>query len=256
MKKFYLIAAAAAVFMLSGCTLLKWGGPDASIKPEPVADDVFKQGEELLAKGKYEEARKKYSSVKEKDPERYYDALVQVRLGDSYYEEARYAEAEVEYRRFLELHPKNKAAPYVMYQLGMSNFKQMDLPDRDPEFAANAQYHFSELLKAYPDNPYKDEAREKLRLAKARVAEHELVVGNYYYKRGAYKASAKRYRYILDSYPQSYNEPEVMYKLVDSHIRLGEFDKAKEALAVLYHEYPTHGYSDMAKNNLAPRIPQ
>ena len=38
--------------------------------PEKQADDIFREGEELLAKGKYDAARQKYTSVKEKDPEK------------------------------------------------------------------------------------------------------------------------------------------------------------------------------------------
>jgi outer membrane protein assembly factor BamD len=258
MKKQFLYAAllGALVLALPACTVFQWGGAAKEAPaPEKQADEVFREGEELLAKGKYEAARQKYSSVKEKDPEKYYDALVEVRLGDSYYEEARYAEAEVEYRRFLELHPKNKAAPYVVYQIGMCNFKQIDKPDRDPSFSINAMKRFNELLRDYPDNPYADEAREKLRIARNNVAEHEFVVGSYYYRTGSYKAAAARFKGIRDSYPGSKDEPETLYLLADSYLRLKDYDAAKNTLAVLYQEYPNNRFALKAKEKLAEKIP-
>jgi outer membrane protein assembly factor BamD len=247
--------ALAAMFALSGCTVFHWGGPTASSpKPQPQAEDLFKKGEELLEKGKYEEARQTYSKVKETDPEKLYDALVQIRLGDSYYEESRYAEAEVEYKRFLELHPANKAAAYVKYQLGMCNFKQMGRADRDPNFATEATRNFSELLKNYPNSPYTDEAREKLKIAKGKVAEHEYSVGMYYYKGGFYRAAANRFKGIIENYPNSSVEPEVLYMLADSYIRLDNMEDAKTVLSILYQEYPNNEYAEKAKSGLAGKI--
>ncbi|MGA2192455.1 MAG: outer membrane protein assembly factor BamD, partial [Nitrospirota bacterium] len=188
--------------------------------------------------------------------EKFYDALVAVRLGDSYYEEAKYAEAEVEYKRFLELHSKNKAAPYVQYQIGMCNFKQMGTADRDPEYAVNSVNAFTQLLKDYPSNPYEDEAKEKIRLAQGRVAEHEFMVGNYYYSRGYYKAAAMRFKGIVDNYHGSKDEAETLYKLTDSYIRIKDYDLAKSTLAVLYQEHPNHRFTQKAKETLAGRIPQ
>ena len=254
-KKPALFAAAlTAVIMLSGCTVFNWGGKSESPKPQPQAEDTFKKAEDLLAKGKYEEARTSYSKVKETDPEKLYDALVQIRLGDSYYEEARYAEAEVEYRRFLELHPVNKAASYVKYQLGMCNFKQMGRADRDPTFASEAVRNFSELLKSYPNSPYQDEAREKLKIAKGKVAEHEYTVGMYYYKGGFYRAAASRFKGIIENYPSSSVEPEVLYRLTDAYIRLGNMEDAKTTLSILYQEYPNNEFAGKAKEDLAGKI--
>lgn len=258
MRKRFLYAAllAALVLTLQACTVFQWGGTTKTETPaNKQADDLFKEGEDLLAKGKYDAARQKYSSVKERDPEKFYDALVQIRLGDSYYEEARYAEAEVEYKRFLDLHPKNKAAAYVVYQIAMCNFKQIDRPDRDPSFSINAMNRFSELLKDYPDNPYAEEAKEKLRIARNSVAAHEFVVGQYYYRTGSYKAAAARFKGIRDNYPGSKDEPETMYLLADCYIRLGDYEAAKNALAVLYQEYPNNRFAVRAKDKLALKIP-
>lgn len=252
------MAAAAgltAVLLLQGCSYIGLYGSQPEPKPEPGAEDVFKEGEELLAKGKYDQAREAYAKVKEHDPEKFYDPLVQIRLGDSYYEETRYDEAEVEYRRFLEMRSHNKAAPYVKYQLGMCNFKQIGTPDRDPRFARDAVKHFTELLRDYPNNTYAEEATEKLKVSRSKLAEHEYTVGIYYYKRGSYTAAAKRLKGIQDEFPGSKVEPETLYYLADSYIRLEQYEPAKDALAKLYQEYPAHELAQKAKDDLAGDIP-
>jgi len=253
-RKILTAAAAALIFVSQGCSFLHWGGSASSPAPVPQAEDLFKQGEGALAKGNYDEARQKYTSIRERDPEKSYDALVQVRLGDSYYEEARYSEAEVEYRRFLEMHPHNKAAAYVLYQIGMCSFKQMDAPDRDPSFGVNAMEVFTRLQKEYPNNPYQDEAKEKLRLAKANVAGHELSVGRYYYKNGDYKTAVKRLQAVLDNYRGGSTDPEVLYLLADSQIRNKEYDAAKSTLSILYQDYPNNEYALKAKKKLAGHL--
>jgi len=249
-------ALALLCMSVQGCTVLHFDESSGAVKPKPGAEDVFKEGEQLLAEGKYKQAREAYSKVKQYDPEKFYDPLVQIRLGDSYYEEGSYAEAEVEYQRFLDLRPQNKAAPYVKYQIGMCNYKQIREPYRDPQFAEAAVKNFTDLLRDYPDNPYREEAAEKLRLAKNNLADHEYYVGRYYYDTDAYKAAAARFKGIIEHYPGCSVEPEALYYLADSYIRLGEFDSAKSTLAVLYQEHPNHEMAQDAKDDLAPEIPE
>ncbi len=245
--------AFAAVLLLAVCGCATTGSKN--VAPIPSADDAFRKGENLLKNGHYDEARQAYNSVKEVDPEKTYEPLVEIRLGDSYYEQERYDEAEVEYKRFLDLHPQNKAAPYVKYQLGMCNFKQIGFPDRDPSFAVSSVKYFGELLKDFPNNPYEEEAKEKLRIAREKVAEHEFVVGSYYYRTDDYKAAAGRFKGIIADYPGSKDEPETLYYLADSYIRLKDYTAAKDTLAVLYKEYPNNRMAVKARDDLADRIP-
>lgn len=251
-------AAAALMVFVQGCSVFNWGSApkEAEVAPVPKTDDVFREGEALLESGKYDEARKAYSKVRETDPEKTYEPLVMVRLGDSYYEESRYAEAEVEYRRFLDLHPRNKAAAYTKYQLGMCGFKQMGTPDRDPGFALAAMKEFQELLDLYPGSPYEEEAREKLRVARGKVGDNEFIVGMYYYKRGSYPAAIKRFKGMVEKFPGSKNEPEALYCMADSYISLGEYGYAKDTLTMLFTEHPNHEMAAKAKDKLSPEIPE
>jgi len=249
-----LAAAFALLIFVQGCSYLGLGAKGPA--PEARPGDLFKQGEDLLKRAKYEKARLAYNAIKEHDPDRTYEPLVQIRLGDSYYEEERYQEAEVEYKRFLDLHPHNKAAPYVKYQLGMCSFKQIGGPDRDPQYAVTAAARFGELLKDYPGNTYVEEATEKLRISRGKVAEHEFVVGKYYFDRGSYKAAIGRFKGITAEYKGSSLEPEVLYYLADSYERTGDFEAAKSTLSVLYQEYPNHRMAEKAKKTLSREIPQ
>ena len=62
-KVFYAALALVMLLSLSACTVFQWGGTTGKAAPQPEkqADEVFKEGEELLAKGKYEAARQKFS---------------------------------------------------------------------------------------------------------------------------------------------------------------------------------------------------
>jgi len=242
--------------LASGCTVLQWGGPDDQVEPIPDAESTFNEAERLFEEGNYKKAREVYEEVKAHDPEKFYDPLVQIRLGDSYYEEGRFEEAEVEYQRFIDIRPKNKAAPYVKYQIGMCNFKRIAEPYRDPSPAREAARHFSELLETYPGNPYEDEAKEKLRVARGNLAEHEFSIGHYYYRTGKYEAAAGRFRVIREEYPGSKVEPETLYYLTDSYIELEQFDKARETLAIMKQEYPNHELTQDAVEDFTPEIPE
>jgi outer membrane protein assembly factor BamD len=257
----YAAFAASLIFILTlgaGCSVLNWAGIGSGDEPEPLpnAEGTFNEAEGLFAEGKYKKAREVYEQVKAHDPEKLYDPLVQIRLGDSYYEEGSYEEAEVEYQRFIDLRPRNKAAAYVKYQMGMCNFKRIGDPERDPAPAVNAARHFRELLDQYPGNPYEDEAKEKLRIARGNVAENEFSIGYYYYKTGEYRAAVGRFNVVRKDYPGSKVEPDALYYLTESYIELGLFESARETLAIMKQEHPTHELTIEAYEDFAPEIPE
>jgi outer membrane protein assembly factor BamD len=76
-------------------------------------------------------------------------------------------------------------------------------------------------------------------------------VGEFYFKKGAYRAAAGRFSGLLQTYPKSNKVPESLYYLGISYRNLGEKDNALETLSALIEKYPTTSLSKDAKEVIA-----
>jgi len=225
MKKFIALLLLA---LLAGCA------------KEPPFDPVekFKEAEEKMQKFRYEDARKAYQEIQEKAPDRSYDADIMLRIADTYYGEEKYAAALVEYQAFINFHPVHRDASYAQFQIGMCNYQELTSIDRDPAVTRAALKEFQNLLVKYPGSPYEEEGRKYVAICKERLAEYELYVGRFYYKKGSYLAALGRLETLLKDYPGSAVEPDVLYYIGLSHQEQGNKAKAISAFETLAAKYP------------------
>ncbi|MEK6693411.1 MAG: outer membrane protein assembly factor BamD [Nitrospirota bacterium] len=212
---------------------------------------LYKEAEEKIKKGSYEEARESLKKVIERDAEKSYSPVAQIRTADSYYDEGKFDEAIEEYKRFLSLYPHNKYASYVQYQIGMSHFKQIENIDRGHEHLEGAIREFENLIRNYPRNPFIEEAKERLKKCRDMAAEYEFYIGKYYFKKESYNAAVSRFEGIIKKYPQSSWVPEALYYLGLSYKESGNIEKAKESLKRLTSEYPNYRYNRDAEKTLS-----
>jgi outer membrane protein assembly factor BamD len=231
--------------IISGCASSK----KAEAPPDPAI--LYKEAEERLKKGSYEEAREALQKVMERDAEKIYSPIAQIRTGDSYYDEARYNEAIDEYKRFLNLYPHNKYAGYVQYQIGMSHFRQIEGIDRGHEHLEGALKEFEAFIKGYPRHPFVDEAKERLSKCRDMAAEYEFYIGNFYFKKDSYNAAVSRFENLIKKYPQSSWEAEALYHLGLSYKELGNIEKTKDTLTRLTNHYPNYKHKEDAEKILS-----
>jgi len=215
------------------------------------AESVFKQADEKMEKGFYEEAIEMLESIKAQDSSGKYATLAQIRIGDTYFKEELYEEAVVEYEHFLKIHPYHKYAPYAQYKLAMSYFKRIKTVDVSYSVAQQALKEFENLLRVYPRNPYISIAETKIKMCRSILAEYEFYVGQFYFKKGSYGAAAGRFNVLLQNYPHSKKESEALYYLGLSYKNIGEIDKSLKALTTLIEKYPTIKLSKEAKEIIA-----
>lgn len=212
---------------------------------------IFKQANDKIKEGYYEEAREMLESIKAQDTSRKYAALAQVRIGDAYFKEELYEEAAIEYEHFLEIHPYHKYAPYAQYQLAMSYFKRIRTIDVSYSMAQRTLKEFEKLLRLYPRNRYINIVESRIKTCKGILAEYEFYVGKFYFKKGSYEAAAGRFNNLLQNYPHSKKESESLYYLGLSYRNMGKKDKSLKALITLIEKYPTTKLSKEAKEIIA-----
>jgi len=207
---------------------------------EPPFDAVtsFREAEESMKNADYEKARKRYQEIEEKSPDKSYDAVLMLRVADTYYGEEKYSEAAVEYQAFLNYHPAHKDAPYAQYQVAISSYKDLLTIDRDPSPAYTVIREMKKLQEKYPRSMYEGEAQRYIAIATEWIADYELYVARFYYRKGSYKAAAGRCEKLLIDYPGARAEKDALYYAGLAHEKLGEKDLARDRFNALAQKYP------------------
>lgn len=180
-----------------------------------------------------------------------YDADALLKKADKLFKDKEYISAIQEYRRFLELHPIHKSASYAQYKIGLSHFKQIRTIDRDIEPVQKALSAFETVLKDYPGNEYTEDAREKVKICRGKLAEREFYIGNFYLKRDDYPAAIERFNNVLNDYADTEVLEKAIYHLAVAYSSSGKMERAVETLESLLSNYPETRYKKGATQLLA-----
>ncbi|TVS11352.1 MAG: outer membrane protein assembly factor BamD [Wenzhouxiangella sp.] len=113
--------------------------------------------------------------------------------------------------RFIRTYPTHPNVDYAWYLKGLVHYEQSmgflrrlfpdQVVDRDQQSARNAFSDFQELIQRYPQSRYVADARQRMVFLRNIMAEYEVEVGRYYFRRGAYVASLNRARYTIENFP-------------------------------------------------------
>ncbi len=212
-KKILLLSylSLGCILVLTGCGELKKTFNITSIdedgtKSAPLnfpAKKLAMKGMSDYSVGKYFTALDFFNEILTKYPFSPEATLAELKAADCNYFLGHYMEALILYEEFENRHPTNESIPYIMFQKGMCNYKQIDRIDRDTTGAIKAVALFKQLLRAYPDTPYSDEARAKIATASEFLANHEFCVAEYYIRTGKYDQAKIRLQYLLANYPKT-----------------------------------------------------
>lgn len=216
--KRHFIAIFVLLFLISGCGSIKEiftftkldedGNEIARDLGGVPAKSLLIQGMDDYNVGKYFTAIEFFEEIINRYPFSPEATLAELKAADcSYYLET-YFEALLLYEEFENRHPTNESIPYVMYQKAMCNYQQIDRIDRDTSGAIKSIALFKQLLKAYPNSPYSEEARSRILEATEFLANHEYFVVKYYMRAGQYDQAKVRLRYLLTNYPMSQIAPK------------------------------------------------
>ena len=195
-----LLTMSLAALALSGCTnLLNKVFSRGGTQEGPA--QLLAEAQKQFDRGYWEEASKSFEAVKDRYPYSKEATIAALRMADALYEREEYEDAYSHYSEFERLHPTNRNIPYVIYREGMCYFQRMTTIDREQETTIRAKEEFERLVKRFPRDVYAARARTALRKCLIYLAEHELYVGNFYYRMKRYKAAKERYIYIVEHYP-------------------------------------------------------
>jgi len=220
---------------------------------EPTPTDpsaLLSFGREKLAEKRFSKAKEQFERLLETTSDNELRLQALINLADTLYKNGEYEEARFQYRKFLELYPVHPLAPRAQFQLAMCSFAEIKTPDRDQAITLEAIRQFERFLQSYPDHPLASEAEQRHAFCINRLAEHDLEVADFYYKRGKYHSAINRLSALLDRYPDFTQNDKALYLLGQSYKQEESREKARAAFARLVNEHPDSGYASSAKRTL------
>ncbi len=150
--------------------------------------------------------------------------------------------------RFIKLHPSSPGMDYALYLKGLINFNdnmgflsgfsRQNLAERDQQASRDAFQAFGQLIEQYPDSKYAADGRARMDYIVNSLAEYEVFVARYYYRRAAYLAAANRAQLAVRDYQRAPATEEALYIMAASYNQLGLSTLKDDAERVLKKNFP------------------
>ncbi len=202
------------------------------------AEQLYRLARESLDASDFQTAIQRYGVIILRHP--FTDYAVQSQMEKVYasYRNYQFDEALTDADRFLRDYPRHAQADYLQYLKGLISAERdkgftasmgFDTRARDVTNLRRAFDDFALLIQKYPDSRYVGDARQRMIDLRNRIADHELTVVEYYIKRGALVAAAKRAEQIVAQYPGAPASLRALELLQQSYSGMGLNDLAAEA---------------------------
>lgn len=170
----------------------------------------------------------------------------------AHYKAGEKAQAVAALDRFMKLNPASPALDYALYLKGVVNFNdelgmfsfitRQDLSERDQKAAKESFESFRELAARFPDSRYTPDARLRMNYIVNSLAQYEVHVARYYFRRGAYVAAINRAQTAVAEYRDVPALEEALYILMRSYDALGMTQLRDDTRRVMEKNYPASDY--------------
>jgi outer membrane protein assembly factor BamD len=124
----------------------------------------------------------------------------------------------------------------------MGSLAGQDLAERDQRASRDAYQAFRQLVEQFPDSAYSDDARARMNYIINSLAEYELYVARYYFRRGAYVAAVNRAQQAVVDFQGAPASEEALYIMVLGYDRLGLETLRDAANRVFQTNFPNSAY--------------
>ena len=212
------------------------------------AKDFYEESRRALDAGEFKTAIEHLENLEARFPFSPYARQAQLDVAYAYYKFEEPDSVVTAADRFLRLNPRDEHVDYAWYLKGLANFQRgagfldswfpRDPSQHDSKSLKDAFNDFSTLVRRYPDSRYAADAYKRMVYLRNELAEHEVVVAEYYMKRGAWLAAAQRGQTVLEQYAQAPARVRALQLMDEAYTRLGMTDLATDARSILANNLP------------------
>jgi outer membrane protein assembly factor BamD len=207
------------------------------------AQKFYTEAKAAMSDGDYERAIRYYEGLESRYPFGNFATQAQLDVAYAYYKDNQSDSAIAALDRFIKLHPRNPFVDYAYYLKGIVNFNQnlsfisrfapTDVSQRDPGTALDSFRDFSALLQRFPESQYAEDARKRMVYLRNNLAMHEVHVGSYYLRKGAYLSAANRGSYVVEKFQRTPAVKPALLIMIKAYENLGLKQLADDTRRVL-----------------------
>ncbi len=215
-------------------------------------EKLYAQAKDDLNAGSYEQAIKALEKVEGRAAGTLLAQQATLDLAYAQWRTGERVQAIATLDRFIKLHPSSPGMDYALYLKGLvnfndnmgflSSFSRQNLSERDQQASRDSFQAFAQLIEQYPDSKYAADGRARMDYIVNALAEYEVHVARYYFRRGAYLAAANRAQLTVRDYQRAPSNEEALYIMAASYERLGLQTLRDDAERVLKQNFPNTPY--------------
>ena len=211
-----------AVGMAAALGACSQNASDKTLEPGRM---LFQDAQLLEDQGLYTEAIEKFKKVSTENQGTRLGAYAYLHLADLYSKQEDWLQAETNYRLFLSANSNSHLNAYVLYRLLKVNdqmaytglfFRSREV-DRDDEPNRQIITEYKRFYLLYPQSIYIPEVAPIYRAARRTLAQHEILVADFYMRHDQYNAASTRYLYALRNYPELEDPEYALQQLIKAY---------------------------------------
>lgn len=209
----------------------------------------------LSQKKHYEDAIQCLEMFRARYPQSREGIEAELMIGDAYFDSKEYLLAAESYAAFIKMHPFHPKVDYAYYKRGLSLFKESPKAiDRDQQYLDEAISNLGSVVRGFPNSTYRPLALEYYQEARLRVAKRHMYIGRFYYRTGEYKASIPRLAIVAMQYDDTGLAPKALFYMTAAHLKLNDFDGARNAYSMLATKYPDTKWAKKAERKMKSAV--
>jgi outer membrane protein assembly factor BamD len=250
-KKLSVVVASLVLLSLSACSLFPEKGDEAK---NWSVTKLYAEAREEMNGGHYEAAIKLFERLESNYPFGTYATQAQMEIAYAYYKTQDAPQALAAVERFIKLHPNHPAADYMYYLRGLINFNDQigflsaiysqDPTERDPKATRESFAAFKALVEKFPESKYTPDAIMRMKYLVNAMAQYEVHVAKYYYRRGAFLAALNRAQGAVTEYSDAPASEEALFLMIRCYDKMGNLELRDDAQRVFVKNYPKSKYLD------------
>lgn len=235
-----LLILTVAILTVSGCAR-ETQDDDRS------AEELYADAQSALQNRNYSSAIERYKRLTTRYPFGRHAEQAQLDMAYAMYKANSSEQAITTLDRFIRTYPTHPNVDYAWYLKGLVHYEETmgflrelfpgQVVDRDQSSAREAFDDFQELIQRFPQSRYVADARQRMVFLRNVLAEHEIVVAEYYFRRGAYLASLNRAKYVIENYPQAPANVDALDLMARAYTNLDLPELAADTRRVIEHNY-------------------